>query len=132
MIKRKGNRFFLEVFLPQHDWKLLGIVITINVPDPQSAFVTHIKKPEVHYYVKGYGYPINEELLKMLKNAHIDYIIIPEDGKIEWKNYLAETDDYLHGDLIQEPRTETQRLVQLKELSTIDIDKNKLKNFMYR
>lgn len=131
MIKRKKNRFYLEVFTPQHDWKLLGIVITINIPDEQDAFVTHVKKPEYHYYVRGQGYPINEELLKMLKNARIGYVIIPEDGKTGWRAYLAEVDSYLRGELIREPRTEPQRLVPLKELTTIDIDRDRLKNYMY-
>lgn len=131
MIKRKGNRFYLEVFIPKNDWKLLGIVIKINIPDECDAFVVHFKKPEVHYYIKGQGYSINEELLKMLKNAHIDYIIIPEDGKTGFHAFIAETDDYLRGELVQEPKTETQRSIPLKELSTIDIDREKLKNCMY-
>ncbi|MBE3094256.1 MAG: hypothetical protein IMZ52_04435 [Actinobacteria bacterium] len=131
MIRRKGSKFYLEVFNPQHDWKLLGIIITINIPDEQSAFVTHIKKPEIHYFIKGQGYPINEELLKMLKNARIEYIIIPESGKTGFKAYIAETENYLKGELVSEPMTEKQRSVPLKELSTIDIDEERLKNYMY-
>lgn len=131
MIKRKGSRFYLEVFNPQHDWKFLGMVITINIPDECEAFVVHFKKPEVHYYIKGRGYSINEELLKMLKNARIDYIIIPEDGKTGFTAFIADTDKYIHGELRHEPLTEPQRSVPLNELSTVDIDRERLKNCMY-
>ena len=131
MIKRKGSKFFVEVFTPKHDWKLLGIIITISIPDEVDAFVTHFKQPDKHFYIKGLGYPINEELLQMLKNARIEYIIIPEDGKTKFTAYLAETQDYLKGDLIQEPRTERQKTIPLKDLSTIDIDRERLKNYMY-
>ena len=131
MIKRKGSKFYIEVFTPKHEWKLLGVVITISIPDDVDAFVTHVKRPDKHFYIKGLGYPINEELLQMLKNARIEYIIIPEDGKTGFLAYLAETHDYLKGDLIQEPRTERQRSVPLNTLTTIDIDKNRLKNYIY-
>ena len=131
MIKRKGSKFYIEIFTPEHKWKLLGIVITISIPDDCDAFVTHVKVPKTHFYRKGLGYPINEELLQMLKNARIDYILIPEDGVREKRVFLAETKDYLHGDLIQEPRTERQRVVPLKNLDTIDIDFDRLKRLMY-
>ena len=131
MIKRTGNKFILEVFNPKHEWKLLGKLMTICVPDECEAFLTHFKMPEKHFYIKGLGYPINEELLQMLKNAGIEYIVIPESGKTGFSAYLAETEDYLHGDLIQEPLTEKQRSVPLKSLSKISIDEKRLKNFLY-
>lgn len=131
MIKRKGKKFYLEVFTPQHDWKLLGIVIVIMVPEEREAFVTHVKDPEKHFYIKGLGYPINEELLKMLKNANVDYIIIPENGKTGKRAFLAEVSDYLDGTMIQEPRTEMQRVIPLRNLDTIEIDFGKLKNILY-
>ena len=68
----------------------------------------------------------------MLKNAQIDYIIIPEDGVREKRAFLAETKDYLHGELIQEPRTERQRVIPSKGLDTIDIDFEGLKRLMYK
>lgn len=131
MIKRKGNKFYVEIFTPKHTWKLLGIVISISIPDDVDSFVTHFKRPDKHFYIKGLGYPINEELLQMLKNARIEYIIIPEDGVREKRAFLAETRDYLHGDLIQEPKTERQRVIPLKSLDTIDIDFDGLKRHMY-
>ena len=131
MIKRKGGRFYLEVFTPKHDWKLLGIVITISIPDEVDAFVTHVKVPKKHFFIKKLGYSINEELLQMLKNAHIEYILIPEDGVREKRVFLAEAKDYLHGELIQEPKTERQRVIPLKNLDTIDIDFDRLKRLVY-
>lgn len=131
MIKRKGNKFYVEVFTPKHEWKLLGIVITISIPDDVDAFVTHVKVPNKHFYRKGLGYPINEELLQMLKNGRIEYIIIPEDGVREKRAFLAETKDYLHGDLIQEPKTERQRVIPSGNLDTIDIDFDRLKRYLY-
>ena len=132
MIKRKANRFHIEVFTPKHKWKLLGLVITISIPDDVDSFVTHVEIPNKHFYRKGLGYPINEELLQMLKNAQIEYIIIPEDGVIEKRVFLAEARDYLQGELIQEPKTERQRVIPLKSLDTIDIDFEGLKRLMYR
>ena len=131
MIKRKGSKFYIEVFNPKHEWKLLGVIITISIPDDVDAFVTHFKHPDKHFYIKGLGYPINEELLQMLKNARIEYIILPEDGKTGFIAYLAETKEYLNGDLIQEPRTERQKTIPLKTLSTIKMDKERLKKYMY-
>jgi hypothetical protein len=101
------------------------------IPDEQEAFATHVKLPEKHFYIKKLGYPINEELLKMLKNANIDYIIIPENGKTGFRSYIAFTDDYLNGELIKEPLTEQQRVIPLRNLDTIEIDKERLKNVLY-
>lgn len=131
MIKRRGNRFYLEVFSPQHAWKFMGMIIMINHPGECEAFVVHFKKPGTHFYIKGPGYSMNEELLRMLENARIRYIIFPEDGKTGFHAYIAETKRYLQGDLRKEPRTETQRSVPLKELQTIAIDGKRLKEMMY-
>jgi len=96
-----------------------------------GAFVTHFKKPDKHFYIKGLGYPINEELLKMLKNALIDYIIIPEDGVRDFKAYLAETKDYLNGMRIHEPLTEAQRCLPKNETIEIPMDRQKLERVLY-
>lgn len=131
MIRRKGNKFLLEVFTPEHAWKMLGIVITIHIPDAVDAFLVHFKKPDVHFYIKGQGYPINYELLKMLRNALIDYILIPEDGKTGFRVYIAGASDYLHGESVHEPRTEEQRCIKLRELDTLPLDKEKLRRMLY-
>ena len=131
MIKRTGNRFYLEVFNPIHEWKLLGKLMTICIPDDCEALCVHIKNPERHFYIKGRGYPINAELLKMLKNAKIEYIVIPESGKTGFSAYLAEVEEYFAGDLIHEPLTEEQRCVPLNSLTKISIDEQQLKNFLY-
>ena len=56
MIRRKGDKFLLEVFTPKHTWKMLGIVITIHIPDAVDAFLVHFKKPDYHFYIKGLGF----------------------------------------------------------------------------
>ncbi len=131
MIKRKGSRFYLEVYNPQHDWKLLGIVIVIMVPDEKECFVTHVKQPDKHFFIKALGYPINEELLKMLKNANIEYIVIPENGKTGFRAYIAFVEDYLNGESVSEPMTEHQKMIPLRNLDTIEIDREKLKRYLY-
>jgi hypothetical protein len=67
----------------------------------------------------------------MLRNARIEFIIIPEDGKGGFKAYLAETQQYWQGERIQEPHTEPQRVIPLEELSEIAIDRERLWRMMY-
>jgi len=131
MIKRKGDKFFVAVFTPKHEWKLLGSIMTVRVPDEIRVFCTHFKQPDKHFYIKGQGYPINSELLTMLHNARINFIIIPEDGKRGFKTYIARTKDYLNGSEISEPLTERQRYVPLKECSEINVDRLRLKFNLY-
>ena len=105
-IEKKGNKFFL------YGLKYLGDVAHIK---QGKVFITHTKKPEAHFYVKGQGYAINEELLQVLDRAGIEYILIPEDGKTGFRVYLTKTKDYLRGESIIEPKTEPQRVIPLKE-----------------
>jgi len=133
-IKRKEKSFYLEVFNPHHDWKFLGKIIVINRPGiggEAECFVTHFKRPEVHFYIKNQGYPINEEVLTMLKTGGVEYILIPEQGKRGFKAYIGVIEDYLEGELIHEPLTEKQRSIPLKNLDEIDVDQEKLRNYIY-
>lgn len=127
-IRRKGDTFKIECFFPKHEWKFAGKVMWNN---SKEAFVTHFKQPDKHFYIKGLGYPVNEELLCMLRNAGIKYIIIPEKGKRDFKAYLGSITDYLHGELISEPKTEAQRSMPLKNLEEIPLGEDTLRRFLY-
>jgi hypothetical protein len=132
LIKRIKNHFYLEVFNPTHDWKLLGAIATVFIPDEVDVFCIHFKRPDVHFYIKGLGYPINAELLHMLSLGDIEYIIIPEDGKRGFKTYLVETKAYLNGNIIKEPLTEEQRCIPLKQCTVVDcFNKEQIKSFLY-
>ena len=131
MIRRRGKRFYVEVFNPRHEWKLLGVLASIHIPDETSVFVTHFKNPDKHFFVKGLGYPINYDLLKMLGTAGVEFIIIPEQGKTGFRAYLAETKAYLGGLVVSEPLTEPQRCVPLRTCSVVDVDKGQLEYFIY-
>lgn len=125
-IKRRGKSFYLEVFNPKPGWKFLGKIITINYYGEKKCFATHVKIPEIHFFIKNLGYPLNNELLKMLKTAGIEYILIPERGKRGFKAYIGVIEDYLDGELIHEPLTEEQKSISLKNLDEINIDEKKL------
>ena len=117
MIEKKGNKFFLETYFPETEWKYLGKIIEIH---GVKAFVTHLKKPEIHFYFKGKGYPVNEEMLKLLKPINVSVIIIPEESKSGVTTYYASTvKEYLDGGLIIEPQTEKQRYIPLEAMSIL-------------
>ena len=130
MIKHKGNKFYVEVFNPEHTWKYQGRVI--DLPKTESkAFITHLKIPSKHFYIKRQGYPINMELLEALHNARIPYIIIPEKGKTGFRCYLSPLTNYLHGEIISEPLTEKQKVIPLRELNEINVEEEKIKGLLY-
>lgn len=129
MIKRKGRKYYVEIFNPEHIWKYIGQIITIQ--DGANVFCTHLKKPHKHFYIKGLGYPINNELLIELYSIKIDRILIPEDGQRGFKCYLANTKKYLKGTQISEPFTEQQMVIPLSDLEEIEIPKEKLKGAIY-
>jgi len=129
MIKRKGSKFYVEIFNPKYQIRYCGRVIVTH--EGHKAFCTHIKKPYKHFYIKEQGYPINKELLEELYKIKIDYLVIPEDGQTRFKTYLAETKKYLKGVHISEPFTEPQIVIPLRELKEIDIPKKKLEGALY-
>lgn len=127
-IRRKGDKFYVECFSPVHEWKFAGRLMNNG---SKIIFITHFKNPEKHFYIKGLGYPVNEELLCMLRNADVKDIIIPEDGKRGFTSYLGSINGYLHGEFISEPKTEPQRSIPLKDLEIVDIKEDVLRRFLY-
>jgi len=121
-IIRKQNKFFLEQFYPKVELKYLGKVTTFQ---DTRIFCTHIKKPDIHFYIKQQGYPVNEELLQMLKNAQIHYILIPENGKTGFRLYITEVKNYLYNGIqIKEKHVEQQRIFPLKEMRKIEVNES--------
>lgn len=112
-IKHKNRKFYVETFFPEHEWKYQGKVTRFKDVD---VFVTHIKIPSKHFYIKEQGYPLNKELLDALYNANIRYILIPEKGKTGFRAYIGETSKYRNGIEINEPKTERQKVIPLREL----------------
>jgi len=122
-IERFGKRFYLYGAKSM----FLGSVATVN---GVRCFITHIKKPSRHFYIKGQGYPINYELLKVLERAGVGCIIIPEDGKTGFRCYLANVRDYLDGALIKEPLTEPQKVIPLRQLKMINLSKTHIEELL--
>ena len=121
----KGKSFYL-------DNRLLGVKTFARVDGRlERVFVTHVKKPERHFYVKAHGYPVNEELLHLLKNIDIDYILIPEDGRSGFRVYLACVSDYLSGVAVDN-YGEKQRCIPLKNLRCVNVDRDNIENVFKR
>jgi len=129
MLKHKGSKFYVEVFNPIHEWKYQGRVVTVK---DTKMFITHIKIPSKHFYIKRQGYPVNKELLETLYKTRIPYILIPERGKTGFRCYLASTSDYIHGEEIKEPFIERQKVIPLRELREINIPERKIKEILYK
>jgi hypothetical protein len=118
-ISHEGSTLYLHA-----SWgrKFLG---KLAVTKDGEIFITHVKDPERHFYIKGQGYPINYELLTILHNRGIKKILIPEDGKTGFRVYLATVDDYLKGEGLHEDE-DAQHFVPLKELPPVDVPKDKI------
>jgi len=130
---RKGKKFFIEVFYPQHDKKYMGKILTFKADGQEvDVFCTHFKKPNKHFFIKQQGYPLNDKLLKKLKIAGIKFVMIPEDGNV-FKCYIARLNDYFsESRLVAEEKAEPQRVISNRELDTIDkVEKNVLKKALY-
>ncbi len=68
-----------------------------------------------HFYIKGAGYPISNDILHLLKSKGCYKIVILEtraDGSV--KQYWASLDDYMTAVLIHEPGQDQQRCLPLK------------------
>lgn len=118
-INKIGNKFYLYSSI------YLGCIGKLH---GEKVFVTHIKKPDEHFYIKGQGYAINDELLLVLKRAEIKYILIPEDGKTGFRVYIARVSDYLNGEYIKD--TEPQRVIPLKECVLTTLTKEDIERMM--
>lgn len=129
MIRHKKNKFYVEIFNPEHTWKYMGRIIESK--DGKKIFCIHFKKPDKHFYIKGRGYPINTELLQNLQGIHIYHILIPEKGKTGFHCYVAKTQEYLKGTHIREPLTEAQMVIPLSDLEQIKIEENELRGILH-
>jgi hypothetical protein len=95
----------------------------------EEFFITHVKDPERHYYVKGQGYPINHELLTLLYNRGVQKILIPEEGKTGFRVYLGFVEDYSKGERLHEDE-DAQCSIPLHDLAPVDISKDKILDFL--
>jgi len=119
MIKNEGNKFYVEVFYPYNHWKFMGCVAFFkNI----KVFVTHVKHPDKHFYVKGLGYPVNYALLCRLHSVGVQYVVVPENGKRGFNVYIAPISDYIRGVVVSEPQTEEQRVIPLKDMNVVNHD----------
>ena len=123
-IERVGNKFYL------YGSKAMYLGCYGYFGD-EKVFITHIKIPSRHFYIKGRGYPINEELLKVLKRAGIRYIFIPEETKREgFRVWIGKVEDYLNGERIVEPKAEPQMSIPLDWLTLTNLTKEKIERMM--
>jgi len=122
-IEKRGKKFFLF----GSNSKYLGCVSRLK---GERVFITHVKIPEKHFYIKGRGYPINEELLKVLRRARIEHILIPEDGKRGFKVWMGKVSDYLNGERIIEPMTEPQMSIPIDNLVLTKVTKENVEILM--
>lgn len=86
----------------------------------QDTYVSHRYTGE-HFYKKGGGYPITNEILKVLKieMPPVLFITIVEHGVKATKVYKAPLQKYLNAVLVNEGGFEPQRCVPLKEMELI-------------
>lgn len=121
-IERVRNKFYLYGSMYLGCYGYLG---------DEKVFITHIKIPSKHFYIKGRGYPVNEELLKILKRAGIRYILIPEDAKEGFRVWMGKVEDYLYGERIAElPKAEPQRVIPLEFLTTLNLTRKDIEKMM--
>jgi hypothetical protein len=88
-----------------------------------------------HFYVKGRGYPITNDVLKKLKEMEVDTVRIVENGVKGIKTYICPLKKYMDAVMIQEGDYEPQRCVPLVEMQLVSFQppldsKQNLNNFM--
>lgn len=124
MIEIRKHKYYLG---KNYNFYLGRLFITKGAPYiDASVFILHIKEPDVHFYIKGRGYPINKELLLKLKEQGVPKILLPEKGKTGFRVYETDADQYLKGTEINEPGTETQMSIPLSELKRRPLLEEKL------
>jgi len=130
---RDKRKFYLEVFNPVHEKKFLGRILTLQAGgEDVEVFVTHFKKPNTHFYIKGQGYPVNNDLLLALKNANVKFIMIPEEGKQDFRCYLTKIENYFSDSrLVAEEKAEPQRVIPCMEMKSLKMDKEILRRGVY-
>ena len=122
-IQHDGNTIYLRL---SHGRKFLGKLARTK---DGEIFITHVKDPERHFYIKGQGYAINYDLLVILNNRGVKNILIPEDGKTGFRTYLTTVDDYLKGEGLYEDE-DAQRSLPLRKLSPIAVERDKIISFL--
>ena len=107
----------------------LGFITDKDRVTKIHIFISHVKKPERHYYVKGRGYPLNLELLHSLKAGGVNLVMIPEEGKTGFRCYSGTVDQYLCGEMVCDGMEE-QRCVPLDDLKQLDVDHDTLVGYL--
>lgn len=118
-LRHYDNSLFLQT---AYGRKFLGKLAKTR---DEEIFITHVKDPAQHFYIKGQGYAINYDLLIALRNRGIKKILIPEDGKTGFRVYLATVDEYIRGDGVYEDE-DAQRCVPLIGLPPVNVPKEKI------
>lgn len=83
-----------------------------------GCYISH-RVTDIHFYVKGRGYPISNEILKQLKSLGVEKIKIVEHGKRATTLYTTTLQKYLNAVLIIEGGFEAQRCVPLVEMEKV-------------
>lgn len=84
-----------------------------------KIFYTHRDTQKKHFYRKGQGYPIANEVLKDLKQKGVVTIRIIEKRVHDMIAYEAPLTQYLEAVMIAEGGFELQRCVPLKHLKIV-------------
>lgn len=86
---------------------------------PERKMYISERTAKIHYYKKGAGYPITNEILKNLKSRGCEHIIIKEIRAVGFKMWHAPLQKYLDAVMITEGDFEPQRCVPLKEMTDV-------------
>ena len=112
MIEKIKNKYY-------YGNRCLGVSIMFVLNDgiKVKAFLTHIKVPSIHFFIKIQGYAVNDELLSKLKDEKIEYIVVPEDAKRDgFRIFYAPILQFLDAPLMEE-NAEPQRGISLSEMT---------------
>lgn len=83
-----------------------------------DTYISH-RDTQKHYYVKGGGYPVTNDVLKLLKEYNVKFIQIVEHGSKATTVYRTTLEKYQNAVLIKEGKFEPQRCVPLVEMEKI-------------
>lgn len=76
------------------------------------------RNPKKHFFVKGLGYPISEDILYELKWLECRWIVVIEEGT-RISIFKAALSDYLNAPVFQETGFDKQRCFPLKKMEKI-------------
>jgi len=83
-----------------------------------DTYISH-RLSDKHFYIKGRGYPITNDVLKLLKKDNVLYIQIVEHGKKAITIYRTTLQKYMDAVMIAEGGFEPQRCVPLTEMNKV-------------